>query len=77
MKNQTIKLLLFSTAVLLALQSQSAFAQEVTVIWSSIKYRIDYSYTGEQCFLVNNEKNYTIPSTTETVEFGKAGVLAW
>lgn len=48
------------------------YYQEVEAISSSIMYRIDYSYTGEQYFLVNNDENYAIPGTSETVDFDKA-----
>lgn len=48
------------------------YYQEVAALSSSIMYRVDYNYTGEQYFLVNNDDGYTVPSTGETVDFDKA-----
>ena len=48
------------------------YFQEVEAIESSIMYRVDYNYTGEQYFLVNNDDGYTIPGTTDVVDFDKA-----
>ncbi len=49
------------------------YYQSVPDISSSIMYRIDYNYTGEQYFLINNDENYTVKGDSGyTVEFDKA-----
>lgn len=48
------------------------YYQDVESLSSSIMYRIDYNYTGEQYSTVNNDDDYDIPGTTETVDFDKA-----
>ncbi|WP_206484248.1 TonB-dependent receptor [Thalassotalea sp. G2M2-11] len=47
------------------------YYQEVPALSSSIMYRVDYNYTAEQYFMVNNDENYVLPGG-DTVDFDKA-----
>ncbi|MGB0938119.1 MAG: TonB-dependent receptor [Colwellia sp.] len=47
------------------------YYQEVPVLSSSIMYRVDYNYTAEQYFMVNNDENHEF-ANGETVDFDKA-----
>lgn len=47
------------------------YYQDVTAWDSSLFYRIDYNYTDEQYFLINNDENYALPDGT-TIDFDKA-----
>ncbi len=48
------------------------YYQTLPSLSSSIMYRVDYNYTGEQYFMVNNDDNYVLPGG-ETVDFDYAG----
>jgi len=47
------------------------YFQDVTALSSKIMYRMDYNYTAEQYFTVNNDENYLLPGG-DTVDFDKA-----
>ncbi|MCL1142398.1 TonB-dependent receptor [Shewanella gaetbuli] len=48
------------------------YYQSLSSLNSTLMYRLDYNYTAEQYFLVNNDENYQIPGTGEVVDFDKA-----
>jgi iron complex outermembrane receptor protein len=47
------------------------YYQEIPYLSSDLFYRLDYNYTGEQYFLVNNDDNYPLPNG-KVVDYDKA-----
>ncbi|WP_448213808.1 TonB-dependent receptor [Colwellia sp. MEBiC06753] len=48
------------------------YFQEISSLDATMQYRLDYNYTDEQYYLVNNDENYVVPITGKVVDFDKA-----